>query len=178
MLLLTEEALPSGTEFTKGTKEVEATLDQYLAAGLIQHSTPPHSRPLVVISKKSGGVRITVNHKKTQPDQQHQREGCLFLAWTKSSAPWGRGGCFSSSIWSPRSTRLLPRTRTPVPLTAFFFCTPTCLYESLFIPQGSSASPGWFVMVASEVIKGLTEVVVLRITLGWVIDRSFTPIVQ
>ena len=33
-------------------------------------------------------------------------------------------------------------------------------------------------MVASEVIKGLTEVVVLRITLGWVIDRSFTPIVQ
>ena len=29
-------------------KEVEATLDQYLAAGLIQHPTSPYSSPLVV----------------------------------------------------------------------------------------------------------------------------------
>ena len=45
-------------------KEVGAALDQYLAAGLIQHSTSSNSSPLVVIPKKSGGVRITVNHKK------------------------------------------------------------------------------------------------------------------
>ena len=45
-------------------KEVDATLIQYLAAGLIQHSTSPNSSPLVVIPKKSGGVRITVNYKK------------------------------------------------------------------------------------------------------------------
>ena len=44
-------------------KEVEATLDQYLAAGLIQRSTSPYSSPLVVIPKKSGGVWITVNYK-------------------------------------------------------------------------------------------------------------------
>ena len=31
---------------------------------LIQHSTSPCSSPLVVIPKKSGGVRITVNYKK------------------------------------------------------------------------------------------------------------------
>ena len=45
-------------------KEVEATLNQYLAAGLIQHSTSLYSSPLVVISKKSRGVWITVNYKK------------------------------------------------------------------------------------------------------------------
>ena len=45
-------------------KEVDATLNQYLTAGLIQHSTSPYSSPLVVIPKKSGGVRITVNYKK------------------------------------------------------------------------------------------------------------------
>ena len=45
-------------------KEVNATLIQYLAAGLIQHSTSPYSSPLVVIPKRSGGVRITVNYKK------------------------------------------------------------------------------------------------------------------
>ncbi|CAB1105621.1 unnamed protein product [Ectocarpus sp. CCAP 1310/34] len=45
-------------------KQVDAILDQYLAAGLIQHSTSPHSSPLVVIPKKSGGVRITVDRCK------------------------------------------------------------------------------------------------------------------
>ena len=41
---------------------MDATLNQYVAAGLIQHSTSPYSSPLVVISKKFGGVRITVNY--------------------------------------------------------------------------------------------------------------------
>ena len=45
-------------------KEVDATLNQYLAAGLIQHSTSPYSSPLVVIPKKSWGVKIPVNYKK------------------------------------------------------------------------------------------------------------------
>ena len=45
-------------------KEVDATLNQYLAAGLIQHSTYPYSSPRVVVPKKSGGVRITINCKK------------------------------------------------------------------------------------------------------------------
>ena len=41
-------------------------------------------------------------------------------------------------------------------LTAF--CTPHRLFEWLMIPQGSSASPGWFVEVINEVIKGLERV--------------------
>ena len=40
-------------------EEVDATLNQYLAVGLVQHSTSPYSNPLVAIPKKSGGVRIT-----------------------------------------------------------------------------------------------------------------------
>ena len=45
-------------------KEVDATLNQYVAAGLIQHSTSPYLSPLVVIPKKSWGVKIPVNYKK------------------------------------------------------------------------------------------------------------------
>ena len=45
-------------------KEGDATLNQYLAAGLIQHSISPFSCPPVVIPNKSGGVRITVNYNK------------------------------------------------------------------------------------------------------------------
>ena len=43
-----------------------------------------------------------------------------------------------------------------LPLTAF--CTPKGLYEWIAMPQGSSASPGWFVKVIDEVIKGLEQV--------------------
>ena len=46
------------------SNEVDATLNQYLAAGLTQDSTSPYSSPLVVIPKTSGGVRITVDYKK------------------------------------------------------------------------------------------------------------------
>ena len=45
-------------------KEVYATLNQHLAAGMIQHSTSLYSNPLVFTPKKSGDVRITVNYKK------------------------------------------------------------------------------------------------------------------
>ena len=45
-------------------KKVDATRNQYLAVGLIQHSTSPYSSPLVVIPKKARGVRNTVNYKK------------------------------------------------------------------------------------------------------------------
>ena len=46
------------------SKEVDATPNRHLAAGLIQHSTSPYSSLLVVIPKNSGGVRITVSYKK------------------------------------------------------------------------------------------------------------------
>ena len=45
-------------------KEVNATLNQYLAAGLIQHSTSLYSSPLMVCPTQSGGVRITAIYKK------------------------------------------------------------------------------------------------------------------
>ena len=45
-------------------KQVDVILDQCLAAGLIQHSTSPYSSLLVVIPKKSSGVRVTVKYRK------------------------------------------------------------------------------------------------------------------
>ena len=43
-----------------------------------------------------------------------------------------------------------------VPLTALY--TPAGLYEWLVKPQGIGISPGWFVQVIKEVIKGLKQV--------------------
>lgn len=44
-------------------RKVDAVLDQYLAASLIQPFTSPWASPLVVIPKKDRSVRITVNYK-------------------------------------------------------------------------------------------------------------------
>ena len=63
-------------------KEVEATLNHYLAAELIQHSTSPYSSPLVVILKTSGAVKITVNYEKLK--KKASRASCRFRTWTRS----------------------------------------------------------------------------------------------
>ena len=45
-------------------EKVDAVIDQCLAAGLIRHSTPPYSSPMVFIPVRDGSVRITINFKK------------------------------------------------------------------------------------------------------------------
>ena len=130
-------------------KEVDAFLDQYLATGLIQHSTSPSSSPLVVIPEKSGGVRITVNCKK------------LSQISTLSQLPTPRVDQVLDSLGKERVFSLFDLVssfhqitvhKDAVPLTVF--CTPTSLYELLVMPRVSSASPGWFVNVINEVTKG------------------------
>ena len=54
------------------------------------------------------------------------------------------------------SLHQLTAHKDTVHLTAF--CTTTGLYEWLVMPQGSSASPRWFVKVINEVIKCLKQV--------------------
>ena len=119
-------------------KEVDATLNQYLAAGLIQHSTSPYSSPLVVMPKTPGGVLITVNYKK------------LNQISSLSQLPIPRVDQILDSLCSRdrvfslfdlvSSFHQITAHKVTVPLTAF--CTPTGLYEWLVMPQGSSASPG------------------------------------
>eukprot|EP00752_Nemacystus_decipiens_P012916 g11431.t1 len=45
-------------------KQVDVILDKYLAAGLIQHSTSPHCSPIVVVPKKSSGIRLAINYQR------------------------------------------------------------------------------------------------------------------
>ena len=45
-------------------KQMDTMLDEYIAADLIQHSTSPYASPVVIIPKKAGGIRLTINCKK------------------------------------------------------------------------------------------------------------------
>ena len=100
-------------------KEVDATLNQHLAAELIQHSTSRYSSPLVVIPKKSGGMRITVNHKKLNQISKLSQLPIPRVDQVLDSL--GSGRVFSL-LNLASSFRLMTAHKGTVPLTAFFFC--------------------------------------------------------
>ena len=115
-------------------KEVDVTLNQYLAAGLIQHSTSPYSSPQVVIPKKSGGVRITVDYKKLNKKCKLSQLPIPRVDQVLDSLGSGRVFPLFDLVSSFHQKKAHKNT---VPLTAF--CAPTGLYEWLVMPQGSSA---------------------------------------
>ena len=134
-------------------KQVDAILDQYLAAGLIQHSTSPYSSPIVVIPKKSGGIRITVNYKKLNHISSF---GQLPIPRVDEIlTKLNRGSIFSLFDFTGSFHQITVHKDT-IPLTAF--ATPTRLFEWLRMPMGASQSAGHFVKVINEVIKGLDGV--------------------
>ena len=98
-------------------KEVDATLTQCLAAGLIQHSTSPYSSPLVVIPKNSGGVRIPVNCKKL--NQIRTLSQLRIPRVNEFLDRLGSGRVFSLFDLVSSFHQITAHTDT-VPLTAFF----------------------------------------------------------
>ncbi|CAB1117590.1 unnamed protein product [Ectocarpus sp. CCAP 1310/34] len=134
-------------------KQVDAILDQYLAAGLIQHSTSPYSSPLVVIPRKSGGVHITVIYRRLNKLCALSQLPIPRVDDTLDKLLKGR----TYSLFDMKSSfHQITVHRDTTPLTAFV--TSSGLFEWLKMPQGSSAAPGWFRKVVNEVIKNLQGV--------------------
>ena len=99
----------------------------------------------MVVPMKSGDVRITVNYKKL--NQISMLSQLPIPCVDQVLDVFGSGRVFSLFDLVSSFHQIKAHTDT-VPLTAF--CTPTGLYEWLVMPQGSSASPGWFVKVINE----------------------------
>ena len=127
-------------------------LDEYLAAGLIQHSTSPYASP-VVIPNKSGGIRLRINYKKLN---NFGILGQLPIPCIDEVLDKLCSGRIFSLFDLVSSFHQITVHKATILLTAF--CTPTRLFEWVVTPQGRSAAPGWFVKVINEVIKGLANV--------------------
>ena len=111
------------------SKQVDAILDSYLAAGLIQHSASPWSSPLVCVPKKSGGIRITVNYQKLNKVTEIPQIAIPRVDEVLDTL--GGGSFFSVFDLFSGFTQLTIHPDT-IPLTAF--CTPNGLYEWLRMP--------------------------------------------
>lgn len=59
---------------------IDATIERYLAAGLNYHSTSTYRSSIIVIPKKDGGLRITVDYRRgciaSAPPANCPRHGC------------------------------------------------------------------------------------------------------
>ncbi|CAB1107122.1 unnamed protein product [Ectocarpus sp. CCAP 1310/34] len=134
-------------------KQVDATLDKYLAAGLIQHSTSPYCSPIVVIPKQSGELRITVNYQKLNRISSFSQLPVPRVDEIMNKLH--QGSIFSLFDFTG-SFHQIPVHPDTIPLTAF--ATPTCLFEWLKMPMGASQSSGRWMKVINEVIKNLEGV--------------------
>ena len=138
------------------SKQADAILDSYLAAGLIQNSASPWSSPLVCVPKKSGGIQITVNYQKLNKVTEIPQIAIPRVDEVLDTL--GGGSIFSVFDLFSGFTQLTIHPDT-IPLTAF--CTPNGLYECLRIPQGAAGAPGapaWFVSVMRLVTAGLDNI--------------------
>ena len=108
---------------------------------------------MVVIPKKSDDIRITVNYKK--PNKLSILGQLPIPRVDEILYRLGTGRIFSL-VDLVSSFHQITVHKNTIPLTAFR--PPTCLFEWLVMPQGSSAAPGWFVKVINEIIKGLVRV--------------------
>ena len=150
------------------SKQVDAILDSYLAAGLIQHSTSPWSSPLVGVPKTSGGIRITVNYQKLNKVTEIPQIAIPRVDEVLDTL--GGGSVFSVFDHFSGFTQLTIHPDT-IPLTAF--CTPSGFYEWLRMPQGATGAPAWFVSVMRLVTNGLDNI---RMYLDDAIGSNASPI--
>ena len=139
------------------SKQADAVLASYLAAGLIQHSALPWSSPLVCVPKKSGGIRITVNYQKLNKVTEIPQIAIPRVDEVFDTL--GGGSVFSVFDLFSGFIQLTFHLDT-IPLTAF--CTPNGLYEWLRMPQGAAGAPAWFVSVMRLVTAGLDNIRMYR----------------
>ena len=135
------------------SNQVDAILDSYLAAGLIQHSTSPWSSPLVCVPKKSGGIRITVNYQKLNKITEIPQITISRVDEVLDTL--GSGSVFSPFDLFSGFAQITIHPDT-IPLTTF--CTPNGLYEWLRMLQGAAGSPAWFVSAMRLVTDGLDNI--------------------
>ena len=135
------------------SKQVDAILDSYLAAGFIQHFTSPWSSPLVCVPKKSDGIRITVNYQKLNKVTEIPQ---IAIPRADEVLDTLGGGSFFSVFDLFSGFKQLTRHPDTIPLTAF--CKPNGHYEWLRIPQGGAGYPAWFVSVMRLVTDGLGNI--------------------
>ena len=150
------------------SKQVDAILDSYLAAGLFQHSTSPWSTPLVCVPKKSGGIRIKVNCQKLNKAIEIPQIAIPRVNEVLDTL--GGGSVFSVFDLLSGFTQPTIHPDT-IPLTAF--CRPNGLYEWLQKPKGAAGGPAWFVSVMRLVTNGLDNI---RMYLDDTIGSNDSPI--
>ncbi|CAM9575887.1 unnamed protein product, partial [Sphacelaria rigidula] len=135
------------------TKNVNANLDAQTISEL-QHPSSSWASPLVVVPKKDGNIRITVNYSRLNrvtvvglPPIPRIDEVSDALGEGKPLSTFDLAAGFFQNAIHPDT----------VPLTAS--CTSSGLYEWLRMPQGAATAPGCFQCLMQRVTEGLEHII-------------------
>ena len=124
-----------------------------MAVGIIEHSTSQWASPLVIVRKKDGSIRITVDYKKLNAVS-------IVGKWPLPRIDevldvLGKGKIFSTfDVMSGFLQNAIDSDSVELPA----FITPRGLYQHLRMPQGHSGEPSAFVRLMQIVIAGLQSV--------------------
>ena len=149
------------------SKQVDAILDSYLAAGLTKYSTSPWSSLRVCVPKKSGGIRSAANYHKL--NKVTEIPPIAIPRVDEVLDTLGGGSVFSIFDLFSGFTQL---TIHPDTILLTTFCTPNGLYEWLRMRQGAAGAPAWFVSVMRLVTDGLDNI---RMYLDDAIESDDSP---
>lgn len=108
---------------------------------------------MIVILKHSGGIRLTVKYKKLNKLSIVGQLPVPRVDEVRQNLGIGRIFSLVDLVSSCRKITVHRHAIHPTTV-----CSVTSLFERLGMPHGSSATPGWFVKVITEAIKGLDRV--------------------
>ncbi|XP_055309423.1 uncharacterized protein LOC129573155, partial [Sitodiplosis mosellana] len=136
----------------KEKAEVQKTIDDLLARGIIRHSESPYASPIVLVRKKNGDLRMCVDYralnKITVKDHYPLPliEDCLTYLGGKK---------YFSTLDLESGFHQVPVEEESIPLTAFV--TPTGQYEYCYMPFGLKNAPPVFQKLINRVLKPLID---------------------
>ena len=138
---------PMPHSMAEGGKEA---IDKLLKQGLISPSTSPWSSPIVLVRKKDGRVRLTVDYRKLNAVTQMPASS---LPRIQDCVDALAGSAVYSTGDSPAAYWQIPMKKSDVPKTAFI--TKFGLYEFNVLPMGLCSAPQAFTRLMELALAGL-----------------------
>lgn len=132
--------------------EVQKTIDDLLAQGIIKPSDSPYASPIVLVRKKNGELRMCVDYRALNKITIRDH---FPLPLIEDCIEYLGGKTYFSTIDLKSGFHQVPMDEESVKLTAFV--TPMGQYEYCYMPFGLTNAPPVFQRIINRVLRELID---------------------
>lgn len=129
---------------------IDKEVSDMLSRGIIRPSSSPWASPVVLVTKKDGGIRFCVDYRRLN---KITRRDVYPMPRIDDALDALRDANFFSSLDLRSGYWQIPMSNDDIPKTAF--TTPDGLYEFTVMPFGLSNAPATFERMMDTVLRGL-----------------------